>query len=277
MLAGEQKEKFIEFYNRGEGGVDISDKQAQQLQNYMREKKSIYDRAVFDAMTKLYQKENKQSNEASEKGMLHEYEMDSKQSKLLQQEIDLNMEEAYRQLGKKKQTVLNTPSGNFVAATISTPGWKNVDAYVTESTIARTTLNFTDKETGKKAVIEYKKAEVVVKDFEKYDRVVCYLLPDKLSTFQFMKNTANVFSENLNMTFAYSMITVGYKGDKAYYEDVKHVQPKVYETNLKEVDTETLVRTINRRYNFTGTSDIIKDLDFNAFKQTEVVRWSILL
>jgi len=270
MLSGDQREKFIEFYKRQEGGVNISDAQSKKLQNYMEEKKKVYDKAVSDAMTKLYTNENKKSQEAILKRNDHESEKFGRETKILFEEIDKNMVEAYRQLGKTKPKVRFV--NNYLTSEIIEPGWKNVDYYVLESTINRTTLNYTDKETGKKAVIEYKEASVEIEDYKSFDRVICYLLPEQLSSFQLMKNKENVFSEKLNMTFKYSIIVVGYKGNETYFYDVKNAKPEKYSAKMKKIDAGSLIGRINSRYNLAGTHDIIKDIDFSLFEQKEIAR-----
>ncbi len=273
MLSGEAKNKFMEFYKRRDGGVAISTEQTKKLQAYCQEKKRIYDRAVSDAMAKLHKDENEQLKHAESQRNEHASETNNRTSNLLMEEIEVNLDEAYRQLGKPR-----TPAvpNNFLSAQISTPGWKNVDAYVVESTVTRSTLDFTDRESGRKAVIEYKEANVNVIDADKYDRIVCYLLPDKLSSFQLMKKEKNRFTEKLNQTFAYSIITVGFKGQDVYYNDIQYAKAVDYNLTLEKADAEGLTRRINSRYNFKGTYDIIKDIDFNVFEQKEVKRLDII-
>ncbi|HLL41887.1 MAG TPA: hypothetical protein VK369_02060, partial [Segetibacter sp.] len=100
-----------------------------------------------------------------------------RQSNTFTEELNLNMDEAYRQLGKKRYIFVQTDS--YLSASVSQTGWNNVDRYVIESTVNRTTLNYKDPETGKKAIIHYKPVSITVTNYTNYDRVVCYMIPDK--------------------------------------------------------------------------------------------------
>jgi mono/diheme cytochrome c family protein len=270
VYGGQSKEKFIEFYKRHDGGVDITDDQNDKLQKYLREKKSIYDEAIRIAMNKLYSDEADETYKASKNRAEYNTKLNATQANLLFEEIETNLDEAYRQLGKQRSKV--QVSSSFQSAVISNSGWHNVDRYVIESTVSRSTLNYTDTTTGKVARIEYATTKVKVKGYENYDKLVCYLLTDKLSSFQFMKDSAQMFTERLNQTFANSIIVVGYKGDKTFYKDEKYVKAQEYLFNLEEIESETLVRRINARYDFTGTQNVMKDIDFNLVERKETIR-----
>jgi hypothetical protein len=273
-MAGDRKDKFIEFAKRKDGGIRVSDKEQKRLQDYFRRKQKIYDQAVKAAKEKLYKEENTKAEAAQNKRNEHDEERFEKTEKILMEEINKNLDEAYRQLGykeiKTRIKVVNSPV--YLSAEITSPGWKNVDQYVMESTIARTTLDYTDPKTGKKAVIEYKEASVEIPERAKYDRILCYLLPQKLSSFQLMKDKGNIFAENLNMTFKYSLILVAYKGEQAYYWEQPDLQPQKYTAAMKEIDAGALMGRINSRYHFAGTADIVKDIDHQLFEQKEMVR-----
>lgn len=273
VIGGEAKEKFVEFYKRRDGGVDITDEQNASLQRYLKEKKSIYEEAITQAMEKMYKKERELIETASLKESEHVRKFSEDQSKLMFEEIEANMDEAYRQLGKiRPKVAVSVPARSYFRAPLSNPGWYNVDRYVVESTVNRSTLNYTDTLTGKTALIEYTLAKVKVKDYEAYDKLVCYLLTDKLSSFQLMKDSAQVFSERLNQTFGNSIIVVGYKGEKTFYADEKYAKAQEYEFGLTEIDPEVLVRRINQRYNFQGTRNVLDDIDFSIFQQKEKKR-----
>lgn len=270
VVNSDYKPRFLEFFNRRDGGVDVSSEQNKKLQTYFKEKKKIYDEAVFKAMDKLYTSEFKQSEDATEKVRNYKNKLTRKQANLLMEEINVNMNEVYRQLGKPKMPTV--PSSKFLTTTISTPGWKNVDVYVYESTINRTSMTYTDKETGTKANIEYKEITLNLPDYKNYDRVVCYLLTDKLSSFQLLKNEGTLFKEKLNQNFVNSIITIGYKGDKTFYSEMKYAEGKNYDLVLAEINPQILIGTINARYNFISSTDMIMDLDFHQFELKEKKR-----
>ena len=60
-----------------------------------------------------------------------------------------------------------------------TTGWCNIDRAVEEFTLSRTTLNFEDKQTGKKANITYLPVTFTVSNANSYDRCYLYLPPNR--------------------------------------------------------------------------------------------------
>ncbi|MCE3228040.1 MAG: hypothetical protein K0S32_2591, partial [Bacteroidetes bacterium] len=248
---------FLDFSRRMDGGVNISDERELQLQNYFKAKKEVYDKAEKEAREKMYTDEFKKQVEAMDKKSAYYNEFERKQSGLLEEEIEKNIDETYRQLGRSRPP--GKPVGTYITAEMITPGWKNCDLpvpldVVTEGTMARATISATTVGTKQQVLIEYKEAGVMVKDRKSYDRLLCYLLPDKLSSFQLMKfDGTNSFKEKINMTFKNSIITVGYKGDKVYYNEIPLAEGQTYDVDLKEIKVATLTAKLNSKYPFAAT------------------------
>lgn len=270
MLGGELRNKFLEFAARKNGGVEITDRRSEKLQKYFDEKRNIYANAVNDALTKMYEKEASQTMTAITRKNEQELANYIRTSKTFNEELEMNMEDAYRQIGKKHITA--PPPQNYASADISQTGWNNLDRYVIESTINRTTLNYTDPESGKKAIIKYEPVSVTVNNFNDYDRVVCYMIPDKLSSFQLMKNSGTKFIENLNELMNYSIITVGFKGNKTFYNEIKSAKANPYTIDLSFIKSSDLDKKLNQSFLLNQQTDIMKDINYQLFDIKETAR-----
>ena len=270
LLSGNLKNKFLEFYNRRDGGVEISDARNNKLQQYFEEKRTIYAKAVNDVLSKMYQSENEKNQVAFKEQLNHSNSEAIRSSSTFAQELEINMEDAYRQLGKKRP--LASPLTAYVSGDIVQTGWNNVDKYVIESTVNRTTLNYTDPESGKKAIIKYEPISVTVNKFADYDRVICYMIPDKLSSFQLMKNTGNVFKENLNELMNYSIITIGFKGDQTFYNEIKLAKAQVYTVDLTAIKSPDIDKKLNANFPLNQQTDMLKDINYQLFDIKEMGR-----
>ena len=267
LLSGDLKKKFLNFYNRKDGGVDITDEQSKKLQAYFEEKKTIYANAVNITLQKMYANEATQAQLAMDEHTKHFNAESIRQSKTFNEELEINMDEAYRQLGKKRPTAI--PSTNYLSASVGQTGWNNVDKYVMESTANRTTLNYTDPETGKKAVIKYEPITITINDVKKYDKVVCYMIPDKLSSFQLLKNTNSVFKENLNELLNYTIITIGFKGNSTYYHEIKSAKAQAYTVDLSSINAKDLDEKLNTNFPLNQQHDLSKDINYQLFETKE--------
>jgi hypothetical protein len=275
MSEGEAQHKFLDLAARKEGGVAADKAHLKKLQKYMEEKQKIYHDAVNKTLKRIYDDEGKQAAAAVLKNLEHESEESIRESKVFEEELETNMKEAYRQLGKnydpqRVPNISNPPPDNYLSTEIISTGWKNVDQYVYESTENRTTLDFTDEKTGKKAVIKYEPFTIKIEGYEKYDRVVAYLIPDKLSSFQRIEGGNGVYKENLNELFSYGAIVFGFKGDRVYGGQVANATPGEVSLGLHEMSESDL--RAYRYMNAGAKINLVKELDYQLFEQKETVR-----
>lgn len=259
---------FADFYKRRDGGVPVKKKHLEKLLAYMAEKRNLYERTATKTLQELCRKEGIENAKALEKINEHNTHEMTRFSETFKEELEMNMEEAYRQLGKPYTKI---PARNYVSTPIATTGWKNVDAYVIEATINRTTLDYTDPESGKKAVIKYEPVSFIIKDFETYDRVVVYLLPDKLSSFQRITMVEkNIFRENLNELLKYGAMSIGFKGNDTYANSVADVRPGVINMELTKMSRKELQHFNDM--NAGASRDIISELNYQVFENKEAQR-----
>lgn len=268
LTTGEVQNQFKEFVKRRDGSVEISDVQSLKLQNYFEEKQAIYAKAMNESLQKLYEKENKQLQESSEKRYQHMQEQFKRSSSTYNEELELNMDEAYRQVGKKRTPI----SDNYASANITQTGWNNLDRYVMESTFNRTTLDYTDPDNGKKAIIKYEPVSITINNPEDYDRIVCYMIPDKLSSFQLMKQEETVFKEKLNELLNYSIVTVGFKGSKTFYHTMRNVKAQAYSVALDAIEASALDKKLSAAFPLNQQKDLLKDITYQLFDMGETKR-----
>lgn len=270
LTSGELKNKFMEFAARRDGGVAITDEKSQRLHEYFEQQRLIYANSVNKALQKMYEKESAQNTEALSRKNAQALEEGIRASKVFAEELEMNMDEAYRQLGKKRPQA--SPAGTYLTADVTQTGWNNVDRYVIESTTNRSTLNYTDPQSGKKAIIRYNPVSVSVNNYTDYDRVVCYMIPDKLSSFQLMKHTGNVFKESLNELMNYSIITVGFKGKKWFYNEIKPAKAQLYNVDLALIKASELDKKLDPGFTLNQKADILKNINYQLFDIKENAR-----
>ena len=274
-MAAKYDPKFYQFAALGEGRVQGNHKQLERLKIYFANKTKIHTEAI-EKTNRDYKKKNQalrnkvigKINEQSTKEALNAMENFNK-------EFKINLKEAYKQLGKPFADVpINTA---YYATVIVSSGWKNVDAYVMESTIKRTTLNYTDTN-GKKAVIKYEPITVIINDFNNYDKVMVYLLADSLNSFMRMKQNGNEFKESLNELFKYNLVCVAWKGEMKYHYIENKVQPGEHQKiNLSQIEDKLLHQKLNDMSSVGKQAEIAEDLKFQEFLITEDKRNKVLL
>lgn len=241
-LAGNNSmaEQFIRFYLEKKGGVLVNEKHLQKLNALLDERTKTFTEARDKALKKLYEQEQIKSDAAFEKRFKHDTAEGTRLSNVLQQEIEMNLEEAYRQLGKTKPKIV-IPPDDYLMGTIVTTGWKNVDAYVKAATIARSTMTYVDPESSKKAEINYLPFNVVVKNAGDFDYVNAYLLPKQLSSFNRMKAlSSSEFELSLNEFIEYNALVLGFKGEDVFSAALKDCKKGNVSVRLKKMSTAQL-------------------------------------
>lgn len=274
MTAGkpECQHKFMDFASRKDGGVKVEAAHMKKLQEYFEEKRKLYHEATITAMQKMYEKEGRQALAAIERGIKHDSKDALRQQQALNEEIKVNMTEAYRQLGKENK-VVSSPAPAYYSGSVINMGWHNVDAYVVEATVSRTTLDYTDPATGNKAVIKYEPFVVTVARSEQYERVYAYLLPRELTSFQRLSaETPGKFRENLNEIINYDLVVLGFKGKDIYFKQLLNVKPGEKSVTLdasNQMDVDFLLKSYSSSQRET---DFTQELKYLALEQKENVR-----
>ena len=275
ITSGLSRDEFLSFASRKDGKVQIDDHRVKKLQEHYEQKQKMIAEAIEKTQRK-FDKENASLDEDAEKtrSNFSKDEFERKQDNYVK-EFNLNLTDAYRQLGKPKPERLD--AAGIYRLTLKRGGWKNVDAYVMESLDNRETLNYTDQTSGKKAVIKYEAITISIKDEEKFDRLFVYVLPDKLNSFMRLKKEGNKYTEKLNELMNHNLVCLGYVGEQAYFYSLDGVVPKEYlEIELLPMSQSELKHNLNK-YDKTQSKSLLKDFDYQLFEVKDSIRQNKML
>lgn len=264
-----QNPEFLEFAMRGDGKVKNGEKNTELLKAYYKQKSRMYTEAIAKTVNEFWGKQKGLDKDAEGKRTEQQTKDLQRNADNFQQELNMNLDEAYRQLGKKRPTPLpGAPYGVHIAST----GWYNVDAYVIESTQTRTTLDYTDPETGKKAVIRYEPLAVTIENYKDYDRVLVYLLPDELNSFMRVQNKNEVFEEKLNELMRYKLVCIAYKGEKSFYFSKEEVQKGKLSASLIETSNKDIENNVGKLSKRSQSKAMHDELSYIAFEKEDAKR-----
>lgn len=269
-----QYPEFAKFAARGDGKVKNGSANVELLKRYYKEKSKAYTDALTKTQNEFWEKQSEANVKAFEKRNDYTMKDVERISDNFQKELNTNIDEAYRQLGKKRPK--NQLRFQRTQPTYGTPivdmGWKNVDAYVLESTLNRTTLDYTDPENGKKAVIKYEPLTVSVNDYKNYARVLVYLLPEELNSFMRVGNKNEVFEEKLNELMTYKMVCIAYKGEESFYFSQDNVRPGSLSVSLVKTTNADIKDNVNKISKRSQSKAMNDELNYFAFEKEEAKR-----
>jgi hypothetical protein len=248
--------KFTQFALQNKGRVKMELGAMKLLQEYYQKHHKIYGEAAAKAQQKIQEDYNKAVQNLTADQQAKYYDDNVRNTSNLFQEINDNLDETYKQLGIKRVTI---PPANYTF-TVANTGWHNIDRIVIENTIARTDINVSLN--GKTAQIKYEPMSVVVADAEQYDRILVYLLPEQLFSFQrvMQKGTDKKFTEKLNEFYNYDLMVIGYKNEEVFYNETKSISPKEYSFSLKNTTKAELNKILNASKSTTVKKDLIQDI-----------------
>jgi hypothetical protein len=259
--AGEARSMFLYFAERHDGKVNISSSQFKQLSAYYKTKSKAFADAIARTNKEFWNKQNKLDDSAYSRIAGHESDAYRRAQQNFQKEFEINMKEACRQLGIVESTA--KPSPEVYTASLTGTGWYNVDKAVYASTTTRTTLQYTDTSTGKKATIRYTPATIHIADWNAYDKINIYLLPDQLSSFLLVSGSKGIYTENLNELMKYNLVCIGYKGGRTSYHYQSGIEPKDYPNiQLSPISEAELTRELNKVGNRTQAAGLVKEDSF---------------
>jgi mono/diheme cytochrome c family protein len=260
-----ESSKFREFAARGDGKVKNGNTNVRLLKAYYEQKTKLYTEAITKTQNEFWDKQNKKDKEAENERDEHDVNEARRIGDNFRKEFDLNLTEAYLQIGKEKPKAQPSVPGKIYGTSIPSTGWNNLDKFVLESTINRTTLDYTDPETGKKAIIKYEPLSISINDSKNYDRVLVYLLPDELNSFMRVTNKNEVFEEKLNELMIYKMVCIAYKGEESFYFSQDNVKPgtlNVSLINTSNADIQNNVNKLGKRSQIKAMNDELRYMEF---------------
>ena len=266
-------EKFLEFAARRDGGVIIASGLQSQLSNYFTQKSKAYREAVEKTWAKYQQELQHLQNIADDKTREQQLKEFDREEKNFNEEFCANLTNAYNQIGIKRtcNDTVPQPSEKYYNITISTPGWKNLDQYVLSATIDRESMTYTDPVSGKVAKLIYNPVNIKIENADQYDKVLVYLAPDSLSSFQLVEKKNNTYPEKLNSLFHYGAVVLAYKGEQAYFFKKDDIQPGEHVFSLAEISEDKLTVALNA-LSPGKEKEFRSEFQFRFFEQKEALR-----
>lgn len=287
MTQGKVKQQFRQFRMRKEAGVPISDRLSRRLKNYFDVKWNAYAEASRKVWSKTKLELMQAQGKVNELQTKMNWADDVRYQSNLREEYCFNIENACKQL--KTENIYcegKFPSRNHYAVEVTNSGTYNLDQYVKNATIERSSLRY-ETEDGRTAEITYTGMEVTINDQEQYKGINVYLIPEKLSSFQrVLEKSAGVFYEKLNMAMSYDLVVIAKKGEQYYSTRIKSVTTGKLRVDLLPIDRKLLNDELNH-YSTIGKqlqNDLIqieaieiaqikmKDLETTALKRKEIAR-----
>lgn len=247
--------KFKEFAAQNKGRVKTDSKAAQILSAYYEKQVKANAEALAKTQQEFWKKYNDLLETKAQSDLKHQQKERERLAQNFQEEYDLNLKEACRQLGIVKN---GTISEEQYRIRINNPGWKNVDRAVFESVTNRETHT-----NGKTAVIKYEACKITVENNEKYEKTFVYLMPRELNSFQRMKAKGEgVFEENLNELIQYQLVAVGMKDNKIFVSKIDELQPQSYTLNLEETPKKEFRKMLRKGNLKSVRNDVIDDVKY---------------
>jgi len=271
----EVQHKFLDFAARKDGGVMIKEGMQEKLSTYFEKKFKAYREASAKTMARHKQELDRLAAIADNKRREQETQDFLRKDKNFQEEFCANLTDAYRQIGVRRtcnDTIIPLPPpAKFYNIQIDTVGWKNLDMYVYEATKARESMTYLDPATGNTATVTYKEVGISIENQQEYDRVLVYLLPNGLSSFQRIDESGNIFKEKLNMLFKYDAIAIGFKGDQAYFYKQINLQPGQYTFRLSAITNKELKQQL-KTASKEKSGEMLNEYEYQVFEQQEIRR-----
>lgn len=278
--------KFREFAARRDGKVKNGNTNVRILKAYYEQKTKLYTEAISTTVNEFRNSQLKKDIEAGNKRGEHANNERIRTAENFQQELNLNLDKAFQQLGMKRPASVSAgtfasqggaiPPAAYGVPVVST-GWCNIDRYTFAATMARTTIDYIDNSSGKKAIIKYEPLTVSISDQKNYDRVLVYLLPEELSSFMRIENKNEVFEEKLNQLMTYKMICIAYKGEESFYFSQDNVKPGVLNVSLVKTTNGEIKSNVNKLSKRSHSKAMNDELDYFAFEKEEAKRQADLI
>jgi mono/diheme cytochrome c family protein len=231
------------FLSPAYGHVDLPKHAADRLRTFYENNSRAEAEAIRKTQEKFWNEQWKQDVKSDAKRADHMTAESVRERELFQKELAANLDTVYKQLGYKR---VQMPRAAWVVP-VNNLGWWNVDKAVIQATTTRSSMTYTDDQTGKTATLTYTPLTVEVADRASYDELVVYLIPNQLNSYQRMKEGTGGFSERLNSIFTYELFCLGMKGkDQFAFKTTLNGQSTV-SVSLEPADENALRQMLRTR------------------------------
>lgn len=264
--------KFLEFAALRQGNVEHYNVKYNLLQAFYERQSTLFQESALRTNQLFFSKHKELDRQAMMKQWQQQTNEMSREASMFYEEFTTNLNEAYRQLGYDKRPNIRVGGGSGVIASVTSLGWKNVDQYVSESVMNRTTLDYTDPD-GNKAVIRYEEMKVSVADYTQFDQLFVFLVPDQLSSYMRIKGESGTYKESLNELLTYDLAVIGYKDKQVSLYISEGVKPADQGTiTLKQMPLKDATDLLGKLNNFRAVMQIRDVMDYVEFEYEDQQR-----
>lgn len=236
IIARKGNKQFELFAAERVGGVDLGNAHANNLKQFYEKGIAKLKEDLQKIREKEREKDQKWDAKVHDARILESITSRQRDTQLFNEEYSFNHRQTRKQLGLTQSFKL-TSNVRIV----------NIDREVYEATKNRKTsivrLN------GKKAVIKYNDFSFNVKNFEEYNNLFVYLLPDKLNSYHRLLVKNGAIDYPLNDQISYDFVVLGMNEDGYFYHEVKGIKEGALgQIALKPITVENFeekIKTLN--------------------------------
>lgn len=242
--------QFQKFADQRVGKLVVSDEHQQNMQQFYEQTRTEIQqmgRSQFqDKLNKQREWDQKfqaaQTQDVIRKGI--------RESQNLKEEFEFNMDDVYKQLGKKRPKVGFTMSRGSAV--------KNIDRYVMDATIARQSTTITDPDTKKTAQIVYNEFSIEVHNAKQYDKLYIYLFSQEMTSFQRLDMMNRKLKYNLNAKMNYKAAVIGINKDQTAIYEIQNIKTQNGKSIELKAVTDKEFTSIIQRLNNERRADVVK-------------------
>jgi hypothetical protein len=234
---------FASFALRNDGRVELPEHAAERLRNVYTEWSQRYAEAARKTQEEFYRREAQADQQAFQRQVDRQMKDLQQDSERFGKEFNANLRSVYDQLGYPMPPPA-APRAAF-AVPVTNAGWWNVDKAVLAATTSRSSMSYTDDQSGKTATLTYTPITIEVADKESFSELRVYLIPQELNSYQRVVETNGVFTEKLNALFQYDLVCMGRKDGQLYAASQQDIVAAGSITmNMRPTDEESLRRML---------------------------------
>lgn len=263
---------FASFALRNDGRVELPAHAAERLRSVYTEWSQRYAEAARKTQEAFYRKEAEADQQAHKRQVDRQMKDSQQDGERFVKEFSANLRSVYEQLGYPVPPP-NPPRAAFVVP-VSNPGWWNVDKAVLAATTSRTSMSYTDDQSGKTATLTYTPVTIEVADKDLFSDLRVYLIPKDLNSYQRVSESNGSFTENLNALFQYDLVCMGRKDGMLYAASRQDITaPGSITLSMEPSDVERLRRMVRTPQVSTSlVSDLVEQARHLEWLELEAKR-----
>jgi hypothetical protein len=251
---------FEEFAKEQVGAVNPNNPHLNNLMKFYEKTADEISKKAAQLIAKQAMREKEFDNELAQARSKETVRTIQRNAKALNEEYEVNLNNVYKQLELEKPAYRQITC-KTIGVIITNSGTYNIDNYVMDATVARSSSVSTDPKIGKTAKITYNDFSFQVKDAKKYPKLFAYLFPNKLNSYQRINGTAGNFDYPLNDDMVYHLAIVGINEDGFFYYKQRNIkQGKLGTISLEKMTEKELDRRIEELNLSRG---IVKPMNIN--------------